>query len=568
MVDKEWVRVHLVKGTHAALRRVGQAPEHRAARRLRQTRIGTNGERGPKVLFLTPRDWAAHVQWEAMIGHALEARGAEVSFLSCGGRLEICDRANTWESPPMPCGSCRRYVRTSIDAHGFPISDLALDDDPDEEWPDLDSLSLDELRRVECDGYPLGELVAIPVRWFLMRSTLDDDPLGPLTTRRFLRSARRILHALERRLADANPDTVILLNGLFLFEAIANAICERRGIDVVSYERGFIKETLVFRRGAPACFNEIDEAWERYASTPLSPAEGARLDAYLEDRQHGRRTIDQYWNDVRFEDFHPTGTDRRLVSLFTNLTWDSAVIGQEIAFPTIQEWVGATIRAFAARPQHDLVIRLHPAEVKLAGKETREPLGEYIDQTFGALPPNVRVIAPEDPTSSYPLMDASDIGLVFTSTTGLELAIRGVPVVVAGRTHYRGKGFTVDVSSPEEFETALDSVLAASESFMPDPELVRRYASLFFFRVPIIAPGVEEHVLGLARLTASSLEDLDPGNDPETDRMCDFVLGASDKAIPEAAPPLGELSTYRALQASKPIDRRGLPKSRPCEGRE
>ena len=39
--------------------------------------------------------------------------------MTCGGGLEICDRANTWEAPPMPCRSCTRYVEDSIDAHGF-----------------------------------------------------------------------------------------------------------------------------------------------------------------------------------------------------------------------------------------------------------------------------------------------------------------------------------------------------------------------------------------------------------------------------------------------------------------
>ena len=38
------------------------------------------------------------------------------------------------------------------------------------------------------------------------------------------------------------------------------------------------------------------------------------------------------------------------------------------------------------------------------------------------------VIGANDMTSSYPLMDAADVGLVYTSTTGMELALAGTPV--------------------------------------------------------------------------------------------------------------------------------------------
>src|SRR5207302_3251584 len=128
----------------------------------------------------------------------------------------------------------------------------------------------------------------------------------------------------------------------------------------------------------------------------------------------------------------------------------------EVAFESIHDWLVTAVEWADAHPEHRLVVRIHPAEVKLPGKQTREPLATFLRARFPALPPNVTVLDPTDPTSSYVLMDAADVGLVFTSTVGLELALHAVPVIVAGQTHYRGKGFTVDVSSPEEFVSALD----------------------------------------------------------------------------------------------------------------
>ena len=100
------------------------------------------------MTILTPRSWAAHVQWEAMIAQALRLRGAEVDFVTCGGGLEICDRANLWEAPPMPCRTCTRYVDASIDAHGFAATGhgRGLELAPIRPGPSSTSCSFAELR--------------------------------------------------------------------------------------------------------------------------------------------------------------------------------------------------------------------------------------------------------------------------------------------------------------------------------------------------------------------------------------------------------------------------------------
>jgi hypothetical protein len=530
--SRDRVPDYIAKGAHLALRQLNAAPEQRRARHL-ASEVGTPPAPGsPRVAILTPRDWAVHVQWEGMIAQALRLRGADVRFITCGGGLEICDRANVWESPPMPCSTCHRYVEGSLAAHGFeqtPIRDGWIDRDPEKEdaWVELDATPADQLLELESLGLPLGRLVDIPTKWFLMGSQLADDPLGNLTVRRFLRSARRVVRGLESALDRLQPDVVLLLNGLFFFEAVCWALCRQRGIDVVSYERGLIKDTLLFQRGSPACLPDVTDAWERWKGVPLTAEENAELDMYIEGRQHGRRTIDRFWGDARFE--RPDRkTPGRLVVLFPNLTWDSAVIGQEVAFARIQDWLLAAVDAMAARPDDELIIRIHPAEAKLPGKRTREPIGGFLAARYPVLPPNVHIIDATDPTSSYPLMASCDVGLVLTSTTGVELALQGKPVIVAGNTHYRGKGFTVDVSSPAQFQAALDSVLADPAPFAPDPELVRRYAYLFFFRTPVDSPGVEEHILGLARITVRDVDELKPGVDPSLDRICDGILhGAS-----------------------------------------
>lgn len=508
------------KGIELLLRRLALAPEQRGARHLRAGRPEV-GASGKKVLIVSPRDWAAHVQYEAVLAQALRLRGASVEFLTCGGGLEVCDRANTYEAPPMPCASCTRYVERSIDAHGFARRSIRSEweaDDPGP-WEGLDELPVSGLSGAEAEGLPLGALTDIPLKWFLCAAALDDDPLAGPVGRAFLRSARRIARGVGRALDRVEPDVVLLLNGLFLFEGVAWALCEQRGIDVVTYERAFLKETLVFHRGAPAGFYDFSAEWPE-AERPLKSTEGAELDEYLARRRRGA-AFDQFWT---FLDHDLDRADGRLVSVFTNLSWDTAVLHRDVAFDDIRSWLVAMVEAFAARPRHRLVVRVHPSELHLPGKRTRDSLDHFLGERFPVLPKNVTVIAADDLRSSYPLMEASDLGVVYTSTTGLELALAGTPVIVCGDVHYRGKGFTVDVSSPRELVEALDRGLDDPTKLQSDVERARRYAHFFFFRAPVPAPGVTEPFPGLARLTLTDLEQLRPGADPAVDRICAGLL--------------------------------------------
>lgn len=511
---------YLTKAVELALRSLAVAPEQRAARRLFAREADPPGGDGPRVMLLSPRSWADHVQYQGVLAHALRRRGAAVRVVTCGGGLAICDRANTYEAPPMPCRSCRRYTHASVDAHGLDRRALfTADAPPDAPWPELDDVARAGLFAVEADGVPYGRLVETPVKWFLCAGDVEGDPLAGQVTRDFLRSARAVAGAMARELDEWRPDVVLLLNGLFLFEAVTWELCRQRGIDVVTYERAFLKETLVFSRGKPAGFYDFSEDWER-AARPLVASEEEELDRYLAERRAGR-AFDQFWS-LREDEVHRRAGS--LAVLFTNITWDTAVIGRDIAFPSIQAWIDEVIAAFAERPDDELVIRIHPSELFLPGKVTRDSLQEHVRRRWPALPPNITLIGAGDPTSSYPLMQAADVGLVYTSTTGLELALRGTPVIVCGDTHYRGKGFTQDAVDAAHFDELLTDALADPGSMRPDVELARRYAHFFFFRAPLRLPGVRESLPGLARLSLQSDAELAPGVDADLDRICDGLL--------------------------------------------
>jgi len=511
------------KGLELGLREIGQSPEMRSARAL-ASRMPEATTGGPTVAFLTPRDWASHVQWEALMAQALRLRGASVQVLTCGGGLELCDRSNTYEAPPPPCHTCAGYTKRALEAHGLPQHPLAEGWTEVEAWPELDALSFDELTRVVDDGVPLGALTYIPLRWFLCTSDVVGDPLAPFTLRRLLRSARAIARSVTASLDAVRPEVLVMLNGLFLFESIAAHVAASRGIRVVSYERGFVHGTLIFAHGPTASRYEVDEQWGDARHRPLEPFEDERLDAYLADRRHGRSAMYSYWPNPVFDRPESEQRGRRRVAVFTNLTWDSAVLGIDSIFPSMQAWLIAVVEHLGGRTDTVVTIRVHPAEVLVPGWETREPVAGFLAQRFGTLPANVELLAADDPTSSYPLMAEADLGLVYSSTVGLELALEGTPVIAGARPHYTGKGFTHDATDPAHFAQLMDQVLADPTGSAPPVELARRYANLLFFEAGLSQPPATEPLGGLIRLDTTDPDDLAPGRSRPLDVICDGIL--------------------------------------------
>jgi len=498
------------------------------ARRMPDELAGS--EDGPRVLFFSFRAWTTHAVSDALIAHGVRRRGGSVHFFTCGGRLPICDITPHTLAPPMPCNSCAPYMASLLDALRLPY--LMMHDliDPEERRQieeQVAALDAADLGSFEFAGLPIGELVRASLQWFLLSGNPPPDRETERTLRRFLISGATIARVSERLLDRVRPEKLYLMNGIFFAERITIELARRRGIPFITHEGGFIPGTFVFARNDFAPYFPLDEPWRTDATRPLEEAEERVLDEYLSDRIAGRRDVGPLYPTMsadRDAVVAELGLDlaKPVVTMFTNIDWDTAAFAGASAFRNMGDWLETTIRYYAARPDQQLVIRVHPAEVRLPFLGPRESATDIIHARFPSLPPNVCVISPHSPLSSYTLMRLSMVGLVYTSTTGMEMALLGRPVITAGRGYYVDKGFTFDADSPAEYEDLLDraATLAMSDERI---ELARRYAFLFFFRKHIPFPLLSNED-GRIRFHFDTLEALRPGRDRALDIICDAIL--------------------------------------------
>lgn len=517
-------------------------PRHTPAglRKLRKLLSGYDQSRirsadGPRVLVFSPRGWATSLLIDTLLAQSLKLRGADVLMWNCGKTMPICHITNINEAPPMPCAGCKQLQGQLIADSGIArttTGQLIGVVDGRQTATSRQILDREVARCTEINGVKLGEIAVDAMNWFCLSAEIPETPEADRMLNEFLLLGETTLRAGKKLFEDFRPDLVVMINGIFTEECVVRNLCTQAAVPYITYERAFGFNSFVFSRNQLANHYDLSSHWQELKNVPLSTEEEDRLDHFLQSWKKGEGAVVKYWDKPEERELHIAQElgiepDCRIVAMFTNVLWDTAAFNRDIAFTSMWDWISSSIKWAADNSDIHLVVRIHPAEVRLEGRETQDKIADRIDREFAAIPKNVTVIRPENPLSSYRLLALSDVVLVYTSTIGLEAAIAGKRVLVAGETHYRNKGFTLDPADRSEYARLLTDTGGISE---PDPGqialLARRYAHLFFLRYMYRLPMIEERVMGNPVLNIDSIEELLPGSTPELDYLCEFVLSS------------------------------------------
>jgi hypothetical protein len=479
---------------------------------------------------------------EGLIGHALRLRGADVSFLLCDEFLPACD-ARTVDHGPHRCGDCfaagaRRYDwlgLPTVRAGGF-VPPGARDRlrERSRECP------ADAIFKQEYEGHRVGAYAySSTLRHFLACEADLGDPRLAAKARDYLHAGMLMVEAVRGALDRLRPDRVFTSHGVYVSWAPLLEEARRRSVPVITYGGSFRRDTLRFYRDA-AVAPFPDGAWPRYRDRPLSPAQERQVDEYLPARRTQEveqvpLVPDEGASDPALERWLAAPRAGKLFGLFTNIAWDAAAFATRAVFPSMFAWVEATVRHFGERPQHRLLIKAHPAELR--GAETTPPeqrVGAFLRRRFPRLPANVFFLGPECAISPYRLYGHLDAGLTHLSTVSLEMALLGLSVLTSGCAGlYSGHGFTLDPATQDEYFARLEGLMSGAEGFRPDVPMARRYLHFRFFREAIPFELIETAGWSVRRLRVGSLAELLPGRNPHLDLICDGILHGRDLVLPD-----------------------------------
>lgn len=298
-------------------------------------------------------------------------------------------------------------------------------------------------------------------------------------------------------------DRVIVPNGLSLDFGAVFRLAKYFGFPVSSIEFWDIANTVVVSKDAPVVAIDTNELWTQDAPHLLSEVRRLRMQAAVNARQKPATellTIKYQSVEVKPPEQIRTQlglrSDRPIVLICPNVPFDSIFyVERNKNFTTMGEWLIKTVEYLILRTDCQVIIRSHPAEVH---HDTLGATESLIRERFPDLPEHIKIVPPKAPVNTYALMSIADLGLVYASTTGLEMAMRGIPIVCGiSNQHYNQKGFTIDPGTPGEYFIWLDRILHDPQAFRLTPrqiELAWCYADIFFNQWPRPFPWHTENL--------------------------------------------------------------------------
>lgn len=427
-----------------------------------------NAPAGKNVfIFATLHYWIEHA---ALLGLALASQGHKVTL----GFLPYAE----WQSPINRFDLRRQnyYARKVLEAAA----------------PVMESVSL---LNVRTNYKPMGEgmrdLVE-RVTVFDTQYTLqieDVDPESEVYKLRWERNADAA-RAAQAWLSANRPDVVIVPNGTIQELGVVYRVARAMKIPAVTYEFGDQRQRIWLGQNAEVMRQETDGLWKARRDLPLTEEQMERLRSLFVARSRASlvENFARLWQDTPAQGGEQArqalGLDERpVVLLATNVLGDSLTLGRQVFSKSMAEWISRTVQYFAGRSDVQLVIRVHPGEVLTHGQS----MVDVVKSVLPHLPEHIHLIKPKDKVNTYDIIEVANAGLVYTTTVGLEMAMSGVPVITAGQTHYRGRGFTHDPESWVTYFKLLGQVLEKPEVFKLTREQVQQawaYAYRFFFDFP------------------------------------------------------------------------------------
>ena len=413
---------------------------------------------GGPVIIWTMRGGLQVNTTEAIIAHALRLRGVDVRVVLCDEFLPACEQRAIHVYPRgrmnprtdrQICDRCHFNATQVFNAFELPVvtlSSLVIPQEVASIQKRATQMSREEALALEDGGIILGGEVRAFVNQFYRALRWPDSSQTMQLLRKGAAAALILRQASDRVLEQERPRAVLTSHGIYLLWGVIKRVAQHRGIPVTVWGNGYRTGTVRLSQGNwfEAAIAEPVGVWE---GLELTPERTQRLDDYLNNRWDGkrdRRTLFGSKDGANSLTADRLGLDsaKPTLGVFPNVAWDADLNFKDVAFQDMSEWLVETVRFVAHHPRLQAVVRAHPGE---AIATTRERSHQVIMRHFPALPRNVVVLPAESKVNSYAIARFVHAATVYGTQFGLELACRGVPVIVASECFYRAKGFTWDV---------------------------------------------------------------------------------------------------------------------------
>jgi len=504
-------------------------------------------ETGPRILIATSAGgYLPGTIVESMLAVALTLRGARVHILLCDQSLPACMQATVHQiaateftqTGPLPhlCQSCFSPAYEMYRSLGLPVhrfSDFVTAEERRSAAQQAADIPYSDIGQYSRDGLAIGEHTLAGALRFYASGNFENEPQSEAIVRRYFRASLLTVFVVQRLLDTYSFARTCFHHGIYVPQGLVAEVARQKNVPIINWAPAYRKQRFIFTHHETyhqALLSEPTTLWETLAWSDDLETE---LMEYLKSRWYGTR--DWIWFHEKPQEelsliANELGIDfsRPCIGMLTNVMWDAQLHYRANAFPNMLDWTLRTIQYFIDRPELQLIIRIHPAEIR-GTLPSRQPLLAEIQKAFPKLPKNVFVIAPESQISTYAVMLQCNAVIIYGTKTGVELASSGMPVIVAGEAWIRNKGITFDAKSADDYFRLLGQLPFTTQLSDNLTQRARKYAYHFFFQrmIPLkcMAPTDDWPPY---RVGISNLAELQPGYDPGLDLVCEGIMTGSE----------------------------------------
>ena len=476
---------------------------------------------------------------ENLVGAALRIRGHQVHALVCDGILPACLMCEYGLVSNMRsfvkkgarsyfCSGCQESAYQAYGSSGVTIhkiSECLTDTDIAQARDIAAKTSYADIPGLEVDGIPVGQHAKSGALRFFAKSSLGGEQYAEQVMRLYIESAIMVMKAVNNLNQRIGFNASMFHHGIYVPHGVIGEVLRRDGVPVVNWNAGYRKGTFLFSHGNTYHYTMLDEDTKTWESMELNQEKKTQLTNYMASRTKGTRDWHAFLRNPS-EKVELPGLDasKPTVALLTNVCWDAQLHYPSNVYNTMLDWIFDTIEYFIERQDLQLVIRIHPAEIT-GDIPSRERVDSAIAERFKNLPGNIFVVSPESNLSTYKLIELSNTTIIYGTKTGVEVALMGKSLIVAGEAWIRNKGLSMDVTSRAQYHDLLDQLPYSRTLGNDHAERASKYAYHFFFDKMIPLDMVVADVgWPPFRIEIQGIDNLVPGASQGLDVICDGIV--------------------------------------------
>ena len=477
----------------------------------------------------------------SLLGAALELRGTNVDYLICDKVLPACtnsifskinEELFIKEGPKKLCSSCldnNESLFEQLSDNLIKLGKYLNDEDYNMVEDILINKTDDQLINFKDKGINIGEhCLAGTLRYYGI-GNLSLRENGSKVLRSYFRSALLTKLSFEKILYQKKYDAVVVDHGLYVPQGILSEVAKQQKITTKIIWPGYKENSLLISDDITyhkSLITEDEKNWKFYN---FNNEKKINIMNYLKARNFGINdwfSFNMKPNLDRKEFLKKYNIKNNiLVSLMTNVIWDAQLKFEQNIFQSQIEWIETTINYFKDKKNVDLLIRVHPAEIR-GDVPSGQKIKDEIYKIFQVLPENIKIIDANDKFSSYELSEMSNAVLVYATKLSFELPCFGQNVIVCGEAFAKNKGFTLDPHSKEQYLQYLDKIPFAGRLPKEKVNLAQKYAYHFFFRrcMEIKSIEKEENKYPPIKIREKFTENFLNGKDPGLSEACNSII--------------------------------------------